>query len=73
MVPTERMKIVLADDANGAVRMRGLRHDTAILLQEQDLSGLRSHNTVLGQVSTTLKQSVTSAVSMGLYRFFNWS
>jgi solute carrier family 25 citrate transporter 1 len=62
VTPTERIKTALIDDAKGAKRYRSTLHAVQTLLREQ---GARSF--YRGLVSTTAKQSATSAVRMGLY------
>lgn len=62
VTPTERIKTALIDDAKGARRFRSSPHAVGILLREQGILGLYR-----GLVSTTLKQSATSAVRMGSY------
>ena len=63
VTPTERIKTALIDDARSSnPRFRSSLHCTRLLLQEQGLSSLYK-----GLLSTTLKQSATSAVRMGSY------
>ncbi|KAF2212185.1 hypothetical protein CERZMDRAFT_97468 [Cercospora zeae-maydis SCOH1-5] len=62
VTPTERIKTALIDDAKGAKRFRSTFHGVTILLREQGFRGIYR-----GLVSTTAKQSATSAVRMGAY------
>ncbi|KAL7911431.1 mitochondrial carrier [Trichoderma velutinum] len=63
VTPTERVKTALIDDANSAVRRyRGGIHATGMIIRETGVSELYR-----GLLSTTLKQSATSAVRMGSY------
>ncbi|THY29747.1 hypothetical protein D6D01_03451 [Aureobasidium pullulans] len=62
VTPTERIKTALIDDGKGAKRFRSTPHAIGILLREQGITGLYR-----GLVSTTIKQSATSAVRMGSY------
>lgn len=62
LTPTERIKTALIDDAKGAKRFRSAPHAVVVLLREQGVNGLYR-----GLVSTTVKQSATSAVRMGSY------
>ena len=62
VTPTERIKTALIDDAKGAKRFRSTLHGIAVLVREQGLSGIYR-----GLISTTMKQSATSAVRMGTY------
>lgn len=62
VTPTERIKTALIDDAKGAKRFRSSLHGVTTLLKEQGMLGLYR-----GLVSTTVKQSATSAVRMGSY------
>jgi solute carrier family 25 citrate transporter 1 len=64
VTPTERVKTALIDNAksSSAERYRGGFHATKMILQTHGLPGLYR-----GLVSTTMKQSATSAVRMGSY------
>ncbi|KAI9037764.1 uncharacterized protein KD926_000027 [Aspergillus affinis] len=62
VTPTERVKTALIDDAKGARRFRSSRHAVAVLIQDHGPRELYR-----GLVSTTIKQSATSAVRMGSY------
>ncbi|CAK1354291.1 unnamed protein product [Cercospora beticola] len=62
VTPTERIKTALIDDAKGSKRFRSTLHGVTLLLREQGIQGLYR-----GLVSTTAKQSATSAVRMGAY------
>ncbi|ETN36860.1 uncharacterized protein HMPREF1541_07847 [Cyphellophora europaea CBS 101466] len=62
VTPTERIKTILIDDARGQRRFRGGLHAARTLVQERGFSALYR-----GLLSTTAKQSVTSAVRMGTY------
>ncbi|KAG9656105.1 hypothetical protein KCU64_g6096, partial [Aureobasidium melanogenum] len=62
VTPTERIKTALIDDGKGAKRFRSTPHAVGILIREQGIAGLYR-----GLVSTTIKQSATSAVRMGSY------
>ncbi|KAG9700930.1 hypothetical protein KCU95_g687, partial [Aureobasidium melanogenum] len=62
VTPTERIKTALIDDGKGAKRFRSTPHAIGILIREQGIAGLYR-----GLVSTTIKQSATSAVRMGSY------
>ncbi|KAH0346695.1 hypothetical protein KCU83_g7196, partial [Aureobasidium melanogenum] len=62
VTPTERIKTALIDDGKGAKRFRSTHHAVGILIREQGIAGLYR-----GLVSTTIKQSATSAVRMGSY------
>lgn len=62
VTPTERIKTALIDDAKGAKRFHSSLHGVTTLLKEQGILGLYR-----GLVSTTIKQSATSAVRMGSY------
>lgn len=62
VTPTERIKTALIDDAKNARRFRSGPHAISLLLREQGVAGLYR-----GLVSTTAKQSATSAVRMGSY------
>lgn len=63
VTPTERVKTALIDDAkSGQRRFRGGFDATRSILSAQGLPGLYR-----GLVSTTMKQSATSAVRMGSY------
>lgn len=62
VTPTERIKTALIDDAKHAKRFRSAPHAVVTLLHEQGPLGLYR-----GLVSTTVKQSATSAVRMGSY------
>lgn len=63
VTPTERVKTALIDNAkSGAERYRGGLHASRVILQKHGIAGLYR-----GLVSTTAKQSATSAVRMGSY------
>jgi solute carrier family 25 citrate transporter 1 len=64
VTPTERVKTALIDNAksSSAERYRGGVHATRMILQTHGIAGLYR-----GLVSTTIKQSATSAVRMGSY------
>jgi solute carrier family 25 citrate transporter 1 len=62
VTPTERIKTALIDDAKGAKRFRSGPHAIKTLISEQGIAGLYR-----GLISTTIKQSATSAVRMGSY------
>lgn len=63
VTPTERVKTALIDDAKrGTMQYRGGFHAFKSILQTQGISGLYR-----GLISTTMKQSATSAVRMGSY------
>lgn len=62
VTPTERIKTALIDDAKGPKRFRSLTHGISVLLREQGVQGIYR-----GLLSTTAKQSATSAVRMGAY------
>lgn len=64
VTPTERVKTALIDNAksSSAPRYRGGLHASSMILQTHGIAGLYR-----GLVSTTLKQSATSAVRMGSY------
>lgn len=62
VTPTERIKTALIDDAKHARRFRSAPHAVVVLLREQGPLALYR-----GLVSTTVKQSATSAVRMGSY------
>lgn len=62
VTPTERLKTALIDDAKGARRFRSAPHAVGLIVKEQGLVGLYR-----GLLSTTVKQSATSAVRMGSY------
>lgn len=64
VTPTERVKTALIDNAKSASaeRYRGGFHATKMILQTQGIAGLYR-----GLISTTMKQSATSAVRMGSY------
>lgn len=64
VTPTERIKTALIDDAKGAKRFRNGSHAVSLLVREQGITALYR-----GLLSTTMKQSATSAVRMGSY---NW-
>ncbi|KAF9894994.1 hypothetical protein FE257_004618 [Aspergillus nanangensis] len=64
VTPTERIKTALIDDANGPKRFTSATHATRVLVRESGISALYR-----GAVSTTMKQSATSAVRMGTYNF----
>jgi solute carrier family 25 (mitochondrial citrate transporter), member 1 len=62
VTPTERIKTALIDDARGQRRFHGGVHAARTLVAEQGVGALYR-----GLVSTTAKQSATSAVRMGTY------
>ncbi|RMX84111.1 hypothetical protein D0869_04809 [Hortaea werneckii] len=62
VTPTERIKTALIDNAKGVRRFNSPIHATATILREQGIQGVYR-----GLLSTTIKQSATSAVRMGLY------
>lgn len=62
LTPTERVKTALIDDAKGQRQYRGGFHAAKSILAAQGISGLYR-----GLLSTTMKQSATSAVRMGSY------
>jgi solute carrier family 25 citrate transporter 1 len=62
VTPTERLKTALIDDANNQKRFKGSFHALRILVAERGIGNLYR-----GLVSTTMKQSATSAVRMGSY------
>lgn len=62
VTPTERVKTALIDDAQGQRRYRGGVHAARCMVREQGLRSLYG-----GLLSTTAKQSTTSAVRMGSY------
>ncbi|KAK7216111.1 hypothetical protein V2G26_004114 [Clonostachys chloroleuca] len=63
VTPTERIKTALIDDArSGQKQFRGSIHALRTITQNQGISGLYR-----GLVSSTLKQSMTSATRMGSY------
>ncbi|EME88349.1 uncharacterized protein MYCFIDRAFT_26465 [Pseudocercospora fijiensis CIRAD86] len=62
VTPTERIKTALIDDVKGAKRFRSTLHGITVLVREQGLTGVYR-----GLISTTMKQSATSAVRMGTY------
>ncbi|KAK4506532.1 hypothetical protein PRZ48_000264 [Zasmidium cellare] len=62
VTPTERIKTALIDDAKGAKRFKGTGHAIGLLIREQGIKGIYR-----GLLSTTIKQSATSAVRMGSY------
>lgn len=63
VTPTERVKTVLIDSAKSSTKLYcGGFHATKVILQTHGISGLYR-----GLVSTTMKQSATSAVRMGSY------
>jgi solute carrier family 25 citrate transporter 1 len=63
VTPTERVKTALIDNAkSGANQYRGGFHASKVILQTHGVAGLYR-----GLVSTTMKQSATSAVRMGSY------
>ncbi|KAI7465885.1 hypothetical protein KC357_g7514 [Hortaea werneckii] len=62
LTPTERIKTALIDDAKGARRFNSPVHAATTILREQGIQGIYR-----GLLSTTIKQSATSAVRMGLY------
>ncbi|KAL5391148.1 hypothetical protein PMIN02_006730 [Paraphaeosphaeria minitans] len=62
VTPTERIKTALIDDAKSHRQYRGGIHAARSILTAQGVSGLYR-----GLLSTTMKQSATSAVRMGSY------
>ncbi|EOA87861.1 uncharacterized protein SETTUDRAFT_160780 [Exserohilum turcica Et28A] len=63
VTPTERVKTALIDNAkSGGERYRGGLHASRVIVQTHGIAGLYR-----GLVSTTAKQSATSAVRMGSY------
>ncbi|KAJ5115377.1 Mitochondrial carrier protein [Penicillium alfredii] len=62
VTPTERIKTALIDDAKQARIFKSSLHATRVLVQNHGIPELYR-----GLVSTTLKQSATSAVRMGTY------
>ncbi|KAH7392229.1 tricarboxylate transport protein, mitochondrial precursor [Phaeosphaeria sp. MPI-PUGE-AT-0046c] len=64
VTPTERVKTALIDNAKSASadRYRGGFHATKMIVQTHGIAGLYR-----GLISTTMKQSATSAVRMGSY------
>lgn len=63
VTPTERIKTALIDDAKSGTKLyRGGFHAFRSILREHGIRGLYR-----GLVSTTMKQSATSAVRMGSY------
>lgn len=62
VTPTERIKTALIDDAKGARRFKSTTHAIGLLVREQGIRGIYR-----GLLSTTIKQSATSAVRMGSY------
>lgn len=62
VTPTERIKTALIDDARGSRRFNGGLHAARALVQERGIAALYR-----GLISTTAKQSTTSAVRMGTY------
>jgi solute carrier family 25 citrate transporter 1 len=63
VTPTERIKTALIDDAKSNThRYRGGLHASKVIIQTHGLAGLYR-----GLISTTMKQSATSAVRMGSY------
>jgi solute carrier family 25 citrate transporter 1 len=63
VTPTERVKTALIDSVKGSTKLyRGGFHATKVILQNYGIAGLYR-----GLVSTTMKQSATSAVRMGSY------
>jgi len=63
VTPTERVKTALIDNAkSSAMRYRGGVHACQVIVQTHGFAGLYR-----GLVSTTMKQSATSAVRMGSY------
>jgi solute carrier family 25 citrate transporter 1 len=63
VTPTERVKTALIDNAkSGTIQYRGGFHASKVILQEHGIAGLYR-----GLISTTMKQSATSAVRMGSY------
>ncbi|KAJ5988470.1 hypothetical protein N7481_003680 [Penicillium waksmanii] len=62
VTPTERIKTALIDDAKNARQFRSSLHAVTTLVQRHGPSELYR-----GLVSTTIKQSATSAVRMGTY------
>ncbi|CAK43085.1 hypothetical protein CBS115989_10512 [Aspergillus niger] len=68
VTPTERIKTALIDDAKNARQFRSSLHATQVLVRTHGLRELYR-----GLVSTTLKQSATSAVRMGTYNILKES
>lgn len=63
VTPTERVKTALIDNAKSNTKLyNGGFHATKVILQTHGIAGLYR-----GLVSTTMKQSATSAVRMGSY------
>lgn len=63
VTPSERIKTALIDDARtGKKQLRGGLHAVQVIFREQGIRGLFN-----GLLSTTLKQSITSAARMGSY------
>ncbi|KAL5118715.1 CtIP-related endonuclease [Pleosporales sp. CAS-2024a] len=63
VTPTERVKTALIDNAKSSTKLyNGGFHATKVILQTHGIAGLYR-----GLVSTTMKQSATSAVRMGSY------
>ena len=63
VTPTERVKTALIDNAkSNGIRYRGGFHACQVIVQTHGIAGLYR-----GLVSTTVKQSATSAVRMGSY------
>ncbi|KAJ5815104.1 Mitochondrial carrier protein [Penicillium riverlandense] len=62
VTPTERIKTALIDDAKGARQFKSSLHATSVLVQRHGIAEIYR-----GLLSTTLKQSATSAVRMGTY------
>jgi solute carrier family 25 citrate transporter 1 len=63
VTPTERVKTALIDNAkSGTIQYRGGFHASKVILQTHGVAGLYR-----GLISTTMKQSATSAVRMGSY------
>jgi solute carrier family 25 (mitochondrial citrate transporter), member 1 len=62
VTPTERIKTAMIDDAKGPKVYTSLPHAVRVIYSSQGLRGLYR-----GLLSTTAKQSATSAVRMGTY------
>ncbi|KAI9926069.1 hypothetical protein MW887_004530 [Aspergillus wentii] len=62
VTPTERIKTALIDDAKQNRRFKSSLHATSVLVRQHGITELYR-----GLVSTTVKQSATSAVRMGSY------
>ncbi|KAK8025313.1 hypothetical protein PG990_003136 [Apiospora arundinis] len=63
VTPTERVKTALIDDAkSGTMQYRGGAHALSVMVRQHGISEVYR-----GLISTTMKQSATSAVRMGSY------